>query len=52
MAGSTCHLSELLTHTLCILVLFEGAWAEAIIVFQCFAHIINKLFVWIDVDFH
>ena len=50
MAGSTCHLSEFLTHTLCILVLFEGAWAEAIIVFQCFAHIVNELFVWIDVD--
>ena len=52
VAGSTCHLSEFLTHTLCILVLFEGAWAEAIIVFQCFAHIVNELFVWIDVDFH
>ena len=44
--------AEFLAHTLCILVLFEGARAEAIIVFQCFAHIVNELFVWIDVDFH
>lgn len=38
--------------TLCVLVFFDGAWAEAIIIFQCFTHIVNKLFVWIDVDFH
>ena len=48
VAGSTCHLSEFLTHTLCVLVFFDGAWTEAI---MYLINIRGKMYCGVHGDF-
>ena len=52
MASSFFHITERFTHTKRVFRAFQLARAMPVVIFDCFAHLTNKLFIRIHINSH